>query len=213
MNEFPKTTVFGKAIPKTKFYENLPVTPMVKNCFVTDISSIVWRNKLSPATLNVQAGTRIREVNVIEITLKNDSLNEQVLKAIDRGIPYHLLFLLRNKDQCMACIGYKELNAAQTEALAVKEYFKTDWMSFDELPLRVDGLTMDEIHDGFIKQINQRLDETDENSLKDAIFADAQRRKLEQQIAKLEKLARAEKQPKKKFELVQDIQKLKIRLY
>lgn len=35
------------------------------------------------------------------------------------------------------------------------------------------------------------------------------REKLEKEIAKLEKLARAEKQPKKKFELVQKIKDLR----
>ena len=38
---------------------------------------------------------------------------------------------------------------------------------------------------------------------------DEQRVKLEKEIARVEKLARAEKQPKKKFELVQQIHKLK----
>ena len=36
--------------------------------------------------------------------------------------------------------------------------------------------------------------------------------KLEKEIAKLEKLARAEKQPKKKFELVQQIKMLERRM-
>ena len=41
------------------------------------------------------------------------------------------------------------------------------------------------------------------------IAADERRQKIEKEIAKLEKQARAEKQPKKKFELVQQIKKLK----
>lgn len=39
--------------------------------------------------------------------------------------------------------------------------------------------------------------------------ADEQRAKLQKEIARLEKQARAEKQPKKKFELVQEIKRLK----
>lgn len=47
------------------------------------------------------------------------------------------------------------------------------------------------------------------NTLDQQIVADEKRAKLEKEIARLEKLAWAEKQPKKKFELVQQIQKLK----
>ena len=39
--------------------------------------------------------------------------------------------------------------------------------------------------------------------------ARGKKKKIEKEIAKLEKQARAEKQPKKKFELVQQIKKLK----
>ena len=42
--------------------------------------------------------------------------------------------------------------------------------------------------------------------------AAAQREKLQKEIARLERLARAERQPKKKFELVQHIQKLRKKL-
>lgn len=42
------------------------------------------------------------------------------------------------------------------------------------------------------------------------IARDAERARLEKQIAALEKFARAEKQPKKKFELVQQIKKFNL---
>jgi hypothetical protein len=47
------------------------------------------------------------------------------------------------------------------------------------------------------------------NTLDQQIVADEKQAKLDKEIARLEKLARAEKQPKKKFELVQQIHKLK----
>ena len=49
----------------------------------------------------------------------------------------------------------------------------------------------------------------DGNTLDEQIAADERRQKIEKEIAKLEKQARAEKQPKKKFELVQQIKRLK----
>ena len=204
MQDFPQKTFFNKPIPKAKFYEKLPVTQAVKNCFVNEIAGIVWRNKLSAETLNVQPGSRVQELEVIEITLKGEALNDSVLKVIDKGIPYQLLFLLKRGEEYQLCMGYKE-----TETSTVKEYFKTDWMPFEALPLQVTGLTLDEVCDNFIRQINTRLASAEDMSLKEAIADDAQRLKIEKQIAALEKKMKAEKQPKRKFELHEEIQRLK----
>ena len=205
MLDFPQKTYFNRVIPKAKFYEKLPVTQVVKDCFVNEIAAIVWRNKLSPETLNVQPGSRVREIEVIEITLKGETLNDSVLKLIDKGIPYQLLFMLKRGEEYQLCIGYKE-----TETASVKEYFKTDWMTFEALPLQITGLTLDEVCDNFIRQINTRLASAEDMSLKEAIADDAQRLKIEKQIAALEKKMKTEKQPKRKFELHEEIQKLRI---
>lgn len=52
----------------------------------------------------------------------------------------------------------------------------------------------------------------DNNTLDEQIQLDESRQKLEKEIAKLEKLARSEKQPRKKFELVQQLRKLEFEL-
>ena len=47
--------------------------------------------------------------------------------------------------------------------------------------------------------------------LDEQIASDEQKAKLEREITRLERMARNEKQPKKKFELVQEIKRLKAR--
>ncbi len=201
---FPEKTFFGKPIPKAKFYEKLPVTQAVKNCFVNEIAGIVWRNKLSAETLNVQPGSRVQELEVIEITLKGEALNDSVLKVIDRGIPYQLLFLLKRGEEYQLCIGYKE-----TETSAVKEYFKTDWMPFEALPLQITGLTLDDVCDNFIRQIHGSL-QTDVNTdLKTELAESKEKKKLQKRIAQLEKKLMTEKQFKKQMEIRAELQELK----
>ena len=204
MLDFPEKTFFNKPVPKAKFYEHLDVKPALKKVFVNQIEKIVWRNKLSPATLNVQPGTRVQEILVFEISLKSSPLDEAALKLIDKGIPYHILFLLQFDGLYMACMGFKDLADK-----SISQYFKTDWMPMDELPLQTSGVTLDDVYDGYIKQINSRLDTDSTTPLKDAIKDDAERQKIERKIAALEKQMRTEKQPRRKFELAQAIQKLK----
>ncbi len=200
----PEKTFFNKPVPKNKFYEKLDVKPALKKVFVNQIEKIVWRNKLSPATLNVQPGTRVQAILVFEITLKSSPLDEAALKLIDKGIPYHILFLLQFDGLYMACMGFKDLADK-----SISQYFKTDWMTLDELPLQTSGVTLDDVYDGYIKQINSRLDTDSTTPLKDAIRDDAQRAKIERQIARLEAQMRTEKQPRRKYELALEIKRLK----
>ena len=204
MLDFPQKTFFNRVIPKAKFYEKLPVTQAVKDCFVNEIAAIVWRNKLSPETLNVQPGSRAREIEVIEITLKGETLNDSVLKLIDKGIPYQLLFMLKRGEEYQLCIGYKE-----TETASVKEYFKTDWMSFEALPLQISGLTLDEICDNFIRQVHGNLQAADSGDLKAELEVTKEEEKLQKRIAQLEKKLLTEKQFKKQMAIRAELQELK----
>ena len=67
---------------------------------------------------------------------------------------------------------------------------------------------MDAVWENVIVQVGNIRLQTG-NTLDRQIAIDEQRAKLEKEIARLEKLAWAEKQPKKKFELAQRINKLK----
>ena len=203
MLEFPQKTFFNRVIPKAKFYEKLPVTQAVKDCFVNEIAAIVWRNKLSSETLNVQPGSRVREIEVIEITLKGETLNDSVLKLIDKGIPYQLLFMLKRGEEYQLCIGYKE-----TETAAVKEYFKTQWQTFAELPLQISGLTLDEVCDNFIRQIHGNLQSAESGDLKTELEVTKEEEKLQKRIVQLEKKLLTEKQFKKQMAIRVELQEL-----
>ena len=88
MQPFPPSTVFGRAITKAKFYDKMSVSSSVKRAFASQVEEIVWKNKLSPKTLNVQTGERVGEIDVFEIALKNQSASDSLLRAIDNGVPH-----------------------------------------------------------------------------------------------------------------------------
>lgn len=207
----PSSTEYGKRIPKQKFYENLTVTPALKRVFVEQIRMIYWRNKLAPTTLNIGAGEQVTELEVFEIQLAQPSLDEAVLRQIDREVPYHILFVLTCEGKAQAWIGYKQAAASGANAFKVDTYYHTDWLPEDELSLRLDGLTTDAVYESFVRQIaGDKLGTADAaEDLQASVERDLQRQKLEKEIAKLERLARAEKQPKKRFELYQKLQGLK----
>ena len=206
MFTLPKSTEFNKCIPKQKFYSNLSVTPTIKKAFTNQIKVIYWRNKIAPTTVNLAASDSVTEIEVFEIQLNIPKLDESVLRQIDREIPYHILFLLEYEGRYRAVIGYKEAAAGKT-AFKVDRYYSTDWLDEDDLPVHLDGLTLDAVYENFVRQIAGDVLGTGESaSLKDSVEQQKQREQLEKQIAALEAKIRKEKQPKKKFELVQELQ-------
>ena len=205
----PVSTEFNKRIPKQKFYENIAVTPAMKRAFVEQIKIIYWRNKIATTTLNLAAGEQVTEIEVFEVRLSAPKLDESVLRQIDREIPYHILFLLEYEGKYRAVIGYKEAAAGKT-AFKVDRYYSTDWLDEDDLPVHLDGLSLDAVYENFVRQIAGGA-LTDENgtTLKESIEQQKQREQLEKQIAVLEAKIRKEKQPRKKFEMVHELKNLK----
>ena len=215
MLELPATTAFNKRIPKQKFYDNLSVTPELKRIFIEQISVIYWRNKIAASTLNVGAGERVTELEVFEIRLTKPELDTRVLQLIDKEIPYHILFLLEHDGRYQAWIGYKEPSLAKQGVFKVNTYYNTDWVEPDMLFLRLEGLTVDAIYDGFVRQIaGERLTSSKgtASSLKDAVERDTKRQLLHKQISALEKRVNNEKQFNRRVELNTELKQLRLEL-
>ena len=208
---FPQTTEFNKRIPKQKFYENIDVSPALKRVFVEQIKLIHWRNKLAESTLNIAPGQAVTEIEVIEIKLIQPQLDEAVLRQIDKEIPYHILFVLSYGNKVQAWTGYKEAAESGKKAFKVNKYYHTEWMLEDELILDIEGLNMDAVWDNFIIQVGG-VELEQGNDLAEQIELDDRKVQLSKDIEKLEKQARSEKQPNKKFQLAQQVKNLKKQL-
>ena len=209
MLDLPVSTEFNKRIPKQKFYENIAVTPAMKKAFVEQIKIIYWRNKIAATTLNLAAGGQVTEIEVFEVRLSAPELDESVLRQIAREIPYHILFLLEYEGKYRAVIGYKEAATGKT-AFKVDRYYSTDWLDEDDLPVHLDGLSLDAVYENFVRQIaGEVLADKNGTTLKESVEQQKQREQIEKQIATLEAKIRKEKQPKKKFELVQKLSAMK----
>ncbi len=208
----PKSTEFNRRIPKQKFYENISVLPTLKRVFIDQIKVIYWRNKVAATTMNLAAGDTVTELEVFEIKLNVQQLDESVLRQIDKEIPYHILFLLEYDGKYQAWTAYKEAAASGSNAFKVGTYYHTDWLPEDELPLKVEGLSIDKVYENFVRQIAGdalRSEEGKTESLKESVERDNRRQELEKQIAALQTKVRKEKQLNKQVQLNAELKKLK----
>ena len=223
----PESTTFDRRVPKQKFYGNLAVSAALKRSFIDEIKTVWWRNKLAADTLNLARGATVTEIEVFEIELANGELNEDILRQMDRLIPYHLLFVLTSADRAQAWIGYKEASAAGENAFKVSRYYHTDWIPREALRFTLSGLTLDKVYENLVRNIHAasqpapigrdglravREPETawrDDLPISANIARDAARARLEKQIAVLEAKMRREKQLNRKMELNAELKRLR----
>ena len=206
----PRTTEFGKRIPKQKFYDNISISQDLKRVFAEQIAAIFWSNKISPDTLNVAAGDTVDEIEVFTIRLNQPSLDTRVLQQIDKQIPYHIIFVLEYKGRLQAWIGYKEAAASGSNAFKVSRYYHTDWMAEDELHLSIDGLNMDAVYENLVRQIaGDKLQTDSGESLKESVERDEKKKQLKKQIAALESKMKTEKQLNRRMEMNAELKRLR----
>lgn len=212
MFSFPVSTEFNKRIPKQKFYENLAGAASLKKAFAEQIKTIYWRNKLSVATLAIDKGEAVGEIEVLELKLSKPFVDEAVLRQIDKAIPYHILFVLTYEGKEQAWIGYKEASVGG-HTFKVNRHYHTEWVSENELQFTISGLNMDAVYESLVRQIaGERLQAPSHESLKESVKRDEERRQLEKQIAALESKLHKEKQLNRRMEINAEIKKLKLEL-
>lgn len=107
--KFPDSTYFNRKLPKQRFYENLTVSAATKKSFVDQIKSIYWENKISADTINIAAENTVTEIEIFRINLNQDTIDESVLRLLDKGIPYPIIFILQYNGKSKLCVAYKEM--------------------------------------------------------------------------------------------------------
>ena len=189
----PKSTELNKLLPKKAIYAKFQMNTAQKERFDGEISRISIVGELSPATTGLAAGTAVRSIFVLQVALKHPDFQANTIAQISKLIDQNMLLILEHEGRRKLAIYHGKL-------------IQTDWMPDCTVTLK--GLDLDAVWESLIVQVGGITIEQG-NTLDQQIVADEKRAKLEKEIARLEKLARAEKQPKKKFELVQTINRLK----
>lgn len=207
----PQSTEFNKRIPKQKFYENLTVSASLKQSFVDQIKTIYWRNKIAASTVNIAEGNDVEEIEVFEIKLTGENIDEGILMQMDKEIPYHILFLLEFNGKYQAWIGYKEEAQSGNSAFKVNRYYHTKWLQLNELPVKMEGLSIDVIYENFVRQIagGQLGELNSSESLKDFVERDLKKQTLEKEINNLQKKIRNEKQLNVQMKLNEQLKRLR----
>lgn len=189
----PASTEIHKLITRKRVYEHFgaDMNAERRKRFEADIARMVLTNEVSPVSINLPAGEQVQSFFVLQVTLKEKEFDAQNIALLARLFGQRLVMML-------------EYEGRQRLALWQGRLYMTEWADAGAWTLPLTGLNLDQAWEHIVAQI-AGIDREPGRALDEQLAQATQREKLQKEIARLEKQARAERQPKRKFELVQKI--------
>lgn len=197
----PKSTeIKPKQLPKKAIFEKFALKPAQRDHFDADISKMVIVNAISQNTLPaLQKGDTVDTIYVIEVVLKRPNYDEKNIQMLSKLIHQKILFALHFEDEVQMAIYHTKL-------------ISSSWTKEDAIELQLVGTTTDIVWDNLVKTIGG-IEVAEGNTLAEQIAIDDDRERLRKQILSLEVKARQEKQPRRKLEMFEVLEKMKKQLY
>ena len=189
--KLPETALVNKFIAKTRFYEKASLSSKLQNEFINKIQKITWKYKLAENTIGISKTDNVTEIQVFEIELKEQIIPKNILKVIDKAIPYQILYQFVYKDNIAYGITLKENNIGQN-------YYFSEWN--EKIIFDFTGIDLEKVYQKLIKAFIP--DDVKNQGDFDAIVdADSRIKSLKKEISTLERKIKKEKQFNRKVEL------------
>jgi len=152
--QWPRAAAFGRVIPKSKIYEHAGANTALKELFVREVDQIVWTHKLAPETVNLEATRQVAEIQVFRIPARTVTLAPKVLRAIDKAIPFPLIFEVVHEGRVRMAAAYKRPSEVDSTRWVIGDYFEGDWLPEDtpRTPLPV-ALNMSSLYERLLEPL------------------------------------------------------------
>lgn len=199
---WPVAAKFGRTVPKAKFYEHGTVPGAVRDKFVTEVQRITWAYKLAQSTINLPGNADVPEIQIFQIDTKGDDVGESVLAAIDKAVKTPIIFEIvtgEGDEQRVRMAGSHKQAGHATPKLSA--YYTTDWQPQDaeRQPLPT-AISLPSLYTALLAPLTPVSARPGEE-LSDVAARLQAVRKLEREVASLERKLRAEPQLNRKVEL------------
>ena len=198
---WPTNAAFGRAVPKSKIYEHGKVRTALRERFIDEVQRITWAYKLADVTIHLGGTPAVPEIQVFVVEAKGEDVSDDVLATIDRSVNFPIIFEVANSESVRTAATQKSLIGRPM----IGAYFTTDWQPADAtrrpLPTAIDLPGLYEELLAALAQVERRAGET----MSEATVRLDRARKLQRDIAALEKKLRAEPQLNRKIEIRRQI--------
>ena len=199
MYGLPSSTLVNRPLYKTAFFEKYNLKAAERDHFDADVSRMAIVAYLSPTKITaLRPGQEVKEFYVLQVQLKQRDYDTKNILLLQKLIPQKIVFALEYDEDVQFCIFHTRLQ-------------QSEWKHASEAEIPLKGLTFDDVWNNIVAEIGS-LDNAAEETLEQQIINREEREKLLRQIEALEKRCRTEKQTRKKYELHQQLLKLKERI-
>lgn len=192
--QYPPQTALKRVIPKSRIYDTAGVGTALRDRFVRELDQITWAHKLAPETLNLPATAAVPEIQVFRLTLKGDSLHDDILRAIDRAIPFPLIFELVAGGKVQIAAAHKRPSEAEKGKWVLSDPLRSAWMAQDtaRTPLPV-AVSLGALYDRILSAL-MPIDRAAGEDVETSLARLAAIRAKEREIAQLETRLKRENQ-------------------
>ena len=202
---WPATARFGRTVPKAKLYEHATVSAALRDRFVEDVQRVTWAYKLADATIHLRGDETVPEIQIFVIDAKGDDVSDDVLAAIDKAVRFPIIFEINRVSEdertTRMVAGYKQLGQQRQR---VGAYFTTEWVDAEERAPLPPALDLPRLYAALLTPILPVPARPGER-LHDAADRVERVRKLEREVASLEKRLRNEPQFNRKVEIRREL--------
>lgn len=194
----PERTELSRQLSKQLVYKKCSLSSSQQDRFDQDVSRMFIVNEVSPRTVAIPEGAETKLFFVLRVDLKTADYDKKNIEFLSRIVPQHLLLVLQFEGKARLAVFRQVL-------------MQTEWLNVEDFKITLDGSDLDQIWQHVIMTIGQ-FELRDGNDLDTQIEQDERNLKLLAQIDALQKKAMREKQPRKKWEIMQQVKELKQQL-
>ena len=196
MYGLPASTILNKPLYKKAVFEKFNLKTAERERFDADISKMVLMAFVAPDRIPALAeGQEIKGFYVLQVMMKRKEYDTKNILLLHKLIPQKIIFALQYEEQTQLCVYHTRLQ-------------QSEWRDTESTQIPISGLNLDEVWKNIVATIGN-LDIEAEETIEEQIINREEQEKLLRQIEALEKRCRAEKQTRKRYELHQQIVKLK----
>lgn len=198
MFKLPESTIISKVLPKNTFHKY--ANARQKKALTNKVEKIIWEHKLSRDTINLE-GEDIEEIQIFHIQLKEQNPIEDILKLIDRSIPYHIINVLSYNQSYKISASKKHPHPTNEDQGVIDWTFTSEWIEGTEPNLNFNlKKSLDDIFNNVCFQVAGK-DSAKELNIEKLIEEEQELKYLNMQIDKLETRIKNCKQFNKKVDL------------
>ena len=195
----PKSTEINKQLPKKAIFEKFKPSASDRKLFDDQINRLSIIAEISPQTVSIAADEEVAAIYIILVQMKTIDCDKKNIILLSKLIDQNMLFALQYEGN------------VKFAAYRANRVLMSDSKPIDEWEFKLKGLDLKAIWDALVADVAQ-IEQVEDKDLDEIIIQNEFREKLKKQISILEKKAMNERQPRRKWDIAEEIKLLKEQL-